>query len=49
MIDMPTPDSAIVYPGTCMFEGTSMSEGRGTTRPFEVNNYSLSPLPIYYL
>lgn len=35
--DMPTPDTAMVYPGTCMFEGTSISEGRGTTRPFEVS------------
>lgn len=35
-IDMPTPDTALIYPGAGMFEGTSMSEGRGTTRPFEV-------------
>lgn len=35
-IDMPTVDTALIYPGTCMFEGTSISEGRGTTRPFEV-------------
>lgn len=34
--NMPTPDSALIYPGTCMFEGTSISEGRGTTRPFEL-------------
>jgi uncharacterized protein YbbC (DUF1343 family) len=33
--NMPTPDTALVYPGTCLFEGTSFSEGRGTTRPFE--------------
>jgi uncharacterized protein YbbC (DUF1343 family) len=33
---MPTPDTALVYPGTGMFEGTSLSEGRGTTRPFEL-------------
>jgi uncharacterized protein YbbC (DUF1343 family) len=33
--NMPTVDTAIVYPGTCMFEGTNLSEGRGTTRPFE--------------
>jgi uncharacterized protein YbbC (DUF1343 family) len=32
---MPTVDTAVVYPGTCMFEGTNLSEGRGTTRPFE--------------
>jgi uncharacterized protein YbbC (DUF1343 family) len=35
--NMPTPDSAVVYPGTGMFEGVaSLSEGRGTTRPFEL-------------
>ncbi|KAH6879871.1 hypothetical protein B0T10DRAFT_566044 [Thelonectria olida] len=34
--NMPTPDTAMIYPGTCMFEGTSISEGRGTTRPFEI-------------
>jgi uncharacterized protein YbbC (DUF1343 family) len=35
--NMPTPDTALVYPGTCMFEGVaSISEGRGTTRPFEL-------------
>ncbi|GGM65423.1 hypothetical protein GCM10012275_39930 [Longimycelium tulufanense] len=33
--NMPTPQTAMVYPGTCLFEGTSFSEGRGTTRPFE--------------
>lgn len=34
--NMPTPQTATVYPGTCMFEGTNLSEGRGTTRPFEL-------------
>ena len=34
--NMPTPDTALVYPGTCLFEGTNLSEGRGTTRPFEL-------------
>ncbi|MFC4587227.1 exo-beta-N-acetylmuramidase NamZ family protein [Sphaerisporangium corydalis] len=34
--NMPTVDTALVYPGTCMFEGTNLSEGRGTTRPFEL-------------
>ena len=33
--NMPTPDTALLYPGTCLFEGTNLSEGRGTTRPFE--------------
>jgi uncharacterized protein YbbC (DUF1343 family) len=35
--NMPTPDTAVVYPGTGMFEGVAtLSEGRGTTRPFEL-------------
>ncbi len=33
---MPTLESAQVYPGTGMIEGTNLSEGRGTTRPFEL-------------
>ena len=33
--NMPTPDTAVVYPGAVLFEGTQLSEGRGTTRPFE--------------
>lgn len=33
--NMPTPDTALVYAGTVLFEGTNLSEGRGTTRPFE--------------
>jgi uncharacterized protein YbbC (DUF1343 family) len=33
--NLPTLDSLIVYPGTCIIEGTTLSEGRGTTRPFE--------------
>ncbi|HUR35367.1 MAG TPA: DUF1343 domain-containing protein [Vicinamibacterales bacterium] len=35
--NMPTLDTALVYPGTVVFEGTNVSEGRGTTRPFELN------------
>lgn len=31
-----SPDTALLYPGTCLFEGTNISEGRGTTRPFEI-------------
>ncbi|WP_245579694.1 exo-beta-N-acetylmuramidase NamZ family protein [Alteribacter aurantiacus] len=31
----PTVDMAVLYPGTCLFEGTNVSEGRGTTKPFE--------------
>ena len=34
--NMPTPQTASLYPGTCFFEGTNLSEGRGTTRPFEL-------------
>jgi len=34
--NMPTPETALVYPGMCLLEGTNLSEGRGTTRPFEL-------------
>lgn len=34
--NMPTLTTATVYPGTCLLEGTNISEGRGTTRPFEI-------------
>ncbi|MBA4348784.1 MAG: DUF1343 domain-containing protein [Thermodesulfovibrio sp.] len=34
--NMPTLNTAIVYPGMCLLEGTILSEGRGTTRPFEI-------------
>lgn len=34
--NMPTVDTAVVYPGACLLEGTNLSEGRGTTRPFEM-------------
>ena len=33
--NMPTLTTATLYPGLCLFEGTNMSEGRGTTKPFE--------------
>lgn len=33
---LPRFDSALLYPGTCLFEGTNLSEGRGTTAPFEM-------------
>ncbi len=33
--NMPTLTTAMLYPGLCLFEGTNMSEGRGTTKPFE--------------
>jgi molybdopterin-guanine dinucleotide biosynthesis protein MobB len=33
--NMPSPDTALVYPGMCLLEGTNLSEGRGTTLPFE--------------
>ncbi len=35
--NMPTLDTAAVYPGMCLVEGTNLSEGRGTTRPFHLN------------
>jgi uncharacterized protein YbbC (DUF1343 family) len=35
--NMPTLETAIVYPGMCLLEGTNISEGRGTTRPFELS------------
>jgi uncharacterized protein YbbC (DUF1343 family) len=34
--NIPTLESALVYPGTVLFEGTNVSEGRGTTKPFEL-------------
>jgi uncharacterized protein YbbC (DUF1343 family) len=34
--NLPTVDAAVVYPGSVMVEGTNVSEGRGTTRPFEI-------------
>jgi uncharacterized protein YbbC (DUF1343 family) len=34
--NMPTLDTATAYPGGCVIEGTTLSEGRGTTRPFEI-------------
>ncbi len=33
--NMPTLETAMLYPGTCLLEGTNLSEGRGTTKPFE--------------
>ena len=35
--NMPTVETAVVYPGGCLIEGTNLSEGRGTTRPFETS------------
>jgi uncharacterized protein YbbC (DUF1343 family) len=34
--NMPTVETALVYPGACLIEGTNLSEGRGTCRPFEM-------------
>lgn len=34
--NMPTVDTAWIYPGQCLLEGTNLSEGRGTCRPFEL-------------
>jgi uncharacterized protein YbbC (DUF1343 family) len=37
--NMPTARTALVYPGMCLIEGTNLSEGRGTTSPFETVGY----------
>lgn len=34
--NMPTVDTAVLYPGTCLFEASALSEGRGTTQPFQL-------------
>ena len=34
--NIPTPEIALVYPGMCLVEGTELSEGRGTTQPFQL-------------
>jgi len=34
--NLPTPDSCVVYPGMVLVEGTNLSEGRGTTKPFDL-------------
>lgn len=34
--NMPSPETALFYPGMCLLEGTNISEGRGTTRPFKI-------------
>lgn len=34
--NIPTLETVALYPGTCLIEGTNLSEGRGTTRPFEI-------------
>lgn len=34
--NIPCVDAALLYPGTCLLEGTNLSEGRGTTKPFEM-------------
>lgn len=59
--NMPTPDTALVYPGQVIWEGTNISEGRGTTLPFELvgapfwscekilNYIKKTPLPGCYL
>jgi len=45
--NLPTPDSAVVYPGQVIFEGTNVSEGRGTTQPFEfLGAPFIDPSPI---
>ena len=43
--NMPTAATALVYPGMCLVEGTNLSEGRGTTRPFEFIGFPGTPMP----
>lgn len=43
--NLPTPDSALVYPGQVIWEGTNVSEGRGTTQPFELFGAPFFDLP----
>ena len=40
--NMPTPDTAAVYPGMVLLEATNMSEGRGTTRPLKLSAHPTS-------
>ncbi len=49
--NMPTLDTATVYPGMCLFEATNVSEGRGTTRPFELFGAPFIDAPklVHYL
>jgi uncharacterized protein YbbC (DUF1343 family) len=51
--NLPTPESVYLYPSLCLFEGTSVSVGRGTDKPFQVyghpllnGDYSFKPQPI---
>jgi len=43
--NMPTAATALAYPGVCLIEGTNLSEGRGTTRPFEFIGFPGTPMP----
>jgi uncharacterized protein YbbC (DUF1343 family) len=45
--NLPTPRTARIYPGGCLIEATSVSEGRGTTRPFELfGSPSIQPVEL---
>ncbi len=44
--NMPTPDTAAIYPGLCLFEATTVSEGRGTTRPFQLLGMPGADAPV---
>ncbi len=44
--NVPSALTALLYPGTCLFEGTNLSEGRGTTRPFELIGAAWVDRPI---
>lgn len=46
--NMPTLETALLYPGQCLLEGTNLSEGRGTTRPFELFGAPYLDAPALY-
>lgn len=45
--NLPEIQSIYLYPSTCLFEGTALSEGRGTDKPFEVFGHPLLPKNLY--
>jgi uncharacterized protein YbbC (DUF1343 family) len=45
--NLPEIQSVYVYPSTCLFEGTVLSEGRGTDKPFQIFGHPLLPKNLY--
>jgi len=45
--NLPEMQSVYLYPSTCLFEGTVLSEGRGTDKPFQVFGHPLLPKDLY--